>query len=198
MAWCQTQPSVLQQKSFITYVSACKGTNKRAKCKINLDLFSFVRLKGNKKRGKKKVWEITLLEERNTGLEPATLGLGSQCSTNWANSAMSLNRKRELYIPFSTFFEPIPGLEPGTHALRMRCSTNWAISAFLNFVHPQGLEPWTPWLRVRCSTNWATGATLFFVLRVQRYTFYLKWPNFLEIFFQKSYCLVVWKPSMFS
>ena len=25
--------------------------------------------------------------ERNTGLEPATLGLGSQCSTNWANSA---------------------------------------------------------------------------------------------------------------
>ena len=27
------------------------------------------------------------LKERNTGLEPATLGLGSQCSTNWANSA---------------------------------------------------------------------------------------------------------------
>ena len=32
------------------------------------------------------------LGERITGLEPATLGLGSQCSTNWANSAEAPNR----------------------------------------------------------------------------------------------------------
>jgi len=35
-------------------------------------------------------------------------------------------------------------------------------------------------------------------LRVQRYTLFSIPPNFLVIFFQKSYCLVVWNPSMFS
>ena len=39
--------------------------------------------------------DCLLAVERNTGLEPATLGLGSQCSTNWANSASALFFEKE-------------------------------------------------------------------------------------------------------
>ena len=78
--------------------------------------------------------------ERNTGLEPATLGLGSQCSTNWANSACEASllydssweekeKSQNVISWLCKESEPIAGLEPATHALRMRCSTNWAISA---------------------------------------------------------------------
>ena len=92
------------------------------------------------------------LRERITGLEPATLGLGSQCSTNWAKSASEEKRSQTCrgWLPWKS--EPIAGLEPATHALRMRCSTNWAISAAFQ--------------RSRFRSR-------FFRMRLQRYNFFL-------------------------
>ena len=37
-------------------------------------------------------------EERQAGLEPVTLGLGSRCSTNWAIAALDLFSKKD-FIP---------------------------------------------------------------------------------------------------
>ena len=73
-----THPSFLQDpgvwnRGVISLIAGAKVMLLFEPCKFFTDFFHFSL--------------IFLSLERNTGLEPATLGLGSQCSTNWANSA---------------------------------------------------------------------------------------------------------------
>ena len=64
-----------------------------------------------------------------TGIEPATVGLLDQCSTDWATRAISYDIYY-IYNEYKKYIVTLPaGLEPATYWLTANRSANWAMEA---------------------------------------------------------------------